>query len=52
MLGSRKIRGYDRPGTWLRQSQGQSHITTDEQSVSKSWFRAPSGAHDQMLITV
>jgi hypothetical protein len=29
-----------------------SHITTDDQSVSASWFRAPSGAHDQMLIAV
>jgi hypothetical protein len=33
-------------------SQSQSHITTDDQLVSASWFRAPSGAHDQMLITV
>jgi hypothetical protein len=32
-------------------SHSQSHITTDDQSVSASWFRAPSGAHDQMLIT-
>jgi hypothetical protein len=32
--------------------QSQSHVTTDDQSVSGSWFRAPSGAHDQMLITV
>jgi hypothetical protein len=31
-------------------AQSQSHITTDDQSVSESWFRAPSGAHDQMLI--
>jgi hypothetical protein len=30
----------------------QSHISTDDQSVSASWFRAPSGAHDQMLTTV
>jgi hypothetical protein len=30
----------------------QSHITTDNQSVSASWFRTPSGANDQMLITV
>jgi hypothetical protein len=30
----------------------QSHITTDGQSVSPSWCRAPSGAHDQILITV
>jgi hypothetical protein len=30
----------------------QSHFMTDDQSVSASWFRALSGAHDQMLITV
>jgi hypothetical protein len=35
-----------------RSAQSQSQITTDDQSVSASWFRAPSGAHDQMLITV
>jgi hypothetical protein len=34
------------------EAQSQSHITTDDQSVSASWFRAPSGAHDQILITV
>jgi hypothetical protein len=28
------------------QSQSQSHMTTDGQSVSKSWCRAPSGAHE------
>jgi hypothetical protein len=33
-------------------SQSQSHIVTDGQSVSKSWCRAPSGAHDQIFITV
>jgi hypothetical protein len=33
-------------------SQSQSHIATDGQSISKSWCRAPSGAHDQILITV
>jgi hypothetical protein len=27
-------------------SQSQSHITTDDQSVSAYWFRAPSGAHE------
>jgi hypothetical protein len=32
--------------------QSQSHFTTDDQSVSTSWCRAPSGAHDQILITV
>jgi hypothetical protein len=34
------------------QRQSQSHVATDGQSVSKSWFRAPSGAHDQIFITV
>jgi hypothetical protein len=33
-------------------SQNQSHIATDGQSVSKSWCRAPSGAHDQIFVTV
>jgi hypothetical protein len=33
-------------------AQSQSHVTTDGQSVSLSWCRAPSAAHDQMLITV
>jgi hypothetical protein len=32
------------------QSQSQSHIATDGQSVSKSWYRAPSGAHDQKFL--
>jgi hypothetical protein len=36
----------------LSQSQSQSHIATDGQSVSKSWCRAPSGAYDQIFITV
>jgi hypothetical protein len=31
-------------------SQSQSHIATGDQSVSKSWCRAPSGAHDQIFI--
>jgi hypothetical protein len=34
------------------QSQSQSHIATDGQSVCLSWCRAPSGAHDHILITV
>jgi hypothetical protein len=34
------------------QSQSQSHVATDGQPVSQSWCRAPSGAHDQKLITV
>jgi hypothetical protein len=33
------------------QSQRQSHIATDDQSVSKSWCRTPSGAYDQIFIT-
>jgi hypothetical protein len=33
-------------------SQSQSPITTDGQSVSQSWCRAPSGAHDQMFVSV
>jgi hypothetical protein len=33
-------------------SQSQSHIASGGQSVSKSWCRAPSGAHDQIFITV
>jgi hypothetical protein len=32
--------------------QSQSHIATDGQSFSKSWCRAPSGAHDQIFITL
>jgi hypothetical protein len=30
----------------------QSHVATDGQSVRPSWCRAPSGAHDQILVTV
>jgi hypothetical protein len=40
------------PRLSLAQSQSQNHIVTDGQSVSKSWCRAPSGAHDQIFITV
>jgi hypothetical protein len=32
--------------------QSQSHIATDGQSISKSWHRAPSGAYDQIFITL
>jgi hypothetical protein len=38
--------------TELLSSQSQSHIATDGEPVSKSWCRAPSGAYDQILITV
>jgi hypothetical protein len=33
-------------------NQSQSHIATDGQSVSKSWCRAPCGAHDHIFITI
>jgi hypothetical protein len=32
--------------------KSQSHIATDGQSISKSWCRAPCGAHDQIFITL
>jgi hypothetical protein len=32
------------------QSQSQSYITTDGQSVCVSWCRAQSGAHDQIFV--
>ena len=38
--------------TGVTVSPSPSHIATDGQSVSKSWCRAPSGAHDQIFITV
>jgi hypothetical protein len=34
------------------QCQCQCHIAADGQSISKSWCRAPSGAHDQIFSTV
>jgi hypothetical protein len=34
------------------ESQNQSHIATDGQSISKSWHHAPSGTHDQIFITL
>jgi hypothetical protein len=34
----------------LSQSQSQSHLSTDGQSVRQSWYRAPSGTHDQILV--
>jgi hypothetical protein len=34
----------------LFRNQSQSHIATDGQSVSKSWYRAPSRARDQIFI--
>jgi hypothetical protein len=37
-------------GTGWGFSQSQSHFVTDSQSVCLSWCRAPSRAHDQILI--
>jgi hypothetical protein len=41
-----------RLGTHVPAATRESHVTTDGQSVTPSWCRAPSGAHDQILITV
>jgi hypothetical protein len=38
------------PYSQRHQSQSQSHVTTDGQSVGLSWCRAPFGAHDQIFI--
>jgi hypothetical protein len=37
---------------WEPSSQSQNHIATDGQSISKSWCRAPSGAHDPIFINL
>jgi hypothetical protein len=34
------------------QLQSQSHVTTDSQSASQSWCQAPSGAQDEISLTV
>jgi hypothetical protein len=45
-------RGCLLPRTELNwESLSLSHIATDGQSVSLSWYRAPSGVHDQILVT-
>jgi hypothetical protein len=41
----------ERTGLSFELFQSQSHIATDGQSISKSCYRAPSGAHDQIFIT-
>jgi hypothetical protein len=48
----RGIRTRPHTGFPLGRSSSQSHIATYGQSVSKSWCRAPSGAHGQILITL
>jgi hypothetical protein len=48
-----KKRKFDLSSTGFHRSvQCQSHVKTDGQSVSPSWCRAKSGAHDQILITI
>jgi hypothetical protein len=39
-------------GAYYQIFQSKSHIATDGQSISKSWCRASSGAHDQIFITL
>jgi hypothetical protein len=36
----------------LKSKSSQSYIATDGRSISKSWCRAPSGAHDHIFIIV
>jgi hypothetical protein len=40
------------PRLYKSQSQSQSHIATDGQSVIQSWCRVQSAAYDQVFITV
>jgi hypothetical protein len=40
------------PQLTRNQSQSQSYFTTDDQSVSKSWFQGPWGSHDRIFISV
>jgi hypothetical protein len=66
-LGSLFVASYDSQGygggirtrlragrtlTKLSLSPSLSHIATDGQSLCLSWCRAPSGAHDQILVTL
>jgi hypothetical protein len=51
------IASYTKEWNWISRIpriyyQSQRHIATDGRSVSESWCRAPSGAHDQIFITV
>jgi hypothetical protein len=49
-----RLRTADHACSFSQQvSQSQSHVTTDDQSVSsKSWFQGPCGSHDQIFISV
>jgi hypothetical protein len=46
------IVAFNRAHHWDLSWLIQSHIATDGRSISKSWCRAPSGAHDQIFIIV
>jgi hypothetical protein len=35
-----------------KSNSSESHITTDGQLAGQSWFQAPSGAQDQIFVTV
>jgi hypothetical protein len=45
-------RRYQQSAWWSTRISGQSHIATDGHSVSKSWYRAPSGVYEQISVTV
>jgi hypothetical protein len=40
-----------KPSTQVRSGQGQGYITTNNQSVSMSWYRAQSRTIDQSLLS-
>jgi hypothetical protein len=51
--GGRLTLAYYSSFHWLTNySQSRRHIAIDSQSTSKSWCRAPSGANDQIFITL
>jgi hypothetical protein len=43
---------YTPPSPSPSPSPSPCHISTDGQSVSLSWCRAPAGAHDHLFVTV
>jgi hypothetical protein len=44
------VKGSRAGSRLLLHSPSPSQFTTDGQSVSASWCRAPSGAHDQIVV--
>jgi hypothetical protein len=49
---AKTVYALDRAAIVIGHNQSQSHTATDGRSISKSWCRAPSGAHDQIFIIV